>query len=413
MAVEKFPENTFGINIIPPNDEQRLLKLKSYHIMGTPPEEVFNNMARIIAEDFELPIALISLVDRDQVFFKANVGMPGVTKVHRGLSLCSIAILSDEPTVFENAEQAPCLLSNPLVHGDFGLRFYAGAPIKSSDGFNLGTVCVVGKEERSFSAKEVARLERYAQLIMHEMEVRLAVKQKTEALDAHIKRRQQIVSHAVLIAQEQASAAIARELHDNVNQILTTVKLYNEMAIDGLGEPRTLLEKSNGFLQQCIDEIRTLSKSLSAPTLGNISLEDSIIELINSVNLAKKVQINYLFGTLSDFVINKDLHLAIYRIVQEQVNNILKHSGATYALVSISTDTEELVLEMEDNGRGIDLSKKSLGNGIANMKIRAENYNGTLNIISTPGMGCKLQVKFPKQATMNKGCGLATLPNNP
>jgi GAF domain-containing protein len=158
--------NSFGKRIIPENDNDRIKALESYEIMHTLPEGFFNNLAFIIAKTFDTPIALISLVDRDQVFFKANVGMPGVEYVDRGVSLCSLAILDDEPTIFEDASSEPCLIANPLVAGEFGLKFYAGAPIVTPDGFNIGTVCIVDKKPRSFSEREQELLVQFSKSAM-------------------------------------------------------------------------------------------------------------------------------------------------------------------------------------------------------------------------------------------------------
>lgn len=158
--------NTFGMPIIPDNDEERVKALQSYKILDTKPEPYFNNLAQIVAKCFNSPIALISLVDKDRVFFKANVGMSGTDSADRGISLCSLAILDDKPTIFENALEEPCLLANPLVAGEFGLRFYAGAPIITPEGFNIGTVCIVDKRPRTFSELDQELLARFADSIM-------------------------------------------------------------------------------------------------------------------------------------------------------------------------------------------------------------------------------------------------------
>src|SRR5438309_4065060 len=135
--------NSFGFPIIPANETERLASLKAYEILDSGPEIFFDNLAQIMARCFNVPIALISLVDEERVFLKARVGMPETQYVPRGISLCSLAVLDHRPTVFENALKEPCLLANPLVAGEFGLRFYAGAPITTPDGHNIGTVCVV------------------------------------------------------------------------------------------------------------------------------------------------------------------------------------------------------------------------------------------------------------------------------
>ena len=174
--------NSFGKRIIPANDKARLKALDSYQILNTLPEGFFNNLALIVAKSFDTPIALISLVGKDEVFFKANHGMPGVTHTDRGISLCSLAILDNHPTVFKDAEKEPCLLANPLVAGEFGLKFYAGAPITTPDGFNIGTVCIVDKQPRSFSNSEQELLTSFA----------------ASAMDAIIERKKNIVASGQL-----------------------------------------------------------------------------------------------------------------------------------------------------------------------------------------------------------------------
>ena len=166
--------NTFSIPIVPDNDEQRLRALYRYEILDTPPEGSFNRIAELAAKMFTVPIALVSLVDKERVFFKANKGMPGVSSTKRGISLCSLAVLQDEPTVFEKAETEPCLLANPLVAGSFGLKFYAGAPLITQDGYRIGTLCIIDKEERTFSASEKAMLQDLAAIVMDEIEIRLS-----------------------------------------------------------------------------------------------------------------------------------------------------------------------------------------------------------------------------------------------
>jgi GAF domain-containing protein len=171
-------ENTFGKNIIPANDEKRVAELKRYAELNGTPDKYFNEQAYIIAQCFNTPIALISLVGNDHVEFKGNFGMEDTTVVDRGISLCSLAILEPEPTIFKNAPEEPCLIANPLVAGDFGLRFYAGAPIVTKTGYNIGTVCVVDKEPRDFSDEESNLLKDFANNVMNELEYRLLIVEK-------------------------------------------------------------------------------------------------------------------------------------------------------------------------------------------------------------------------------------------
>ncbi|MCC9166348.1 GAF domain-containing protein [Pontibacter harenae] len=164
-------DNTFGRPIIPDNEDERLAKLRSLNVLDTYQEEgPFKHIVAIASRMFDVPIALVNFVDADYVITKAAIGMGEESRVSRGTSLCSLAILRNDTTVFENATQDPCLLANPLVVGDFGLRFYAGAPLITSDGYNIGALCIVDKKPRDFSTSDQKMLESLASAVMDEIE---------------------------------------------------------------------------------------------------------------------------------------------------------------------------------------------------------------------------------------------------
>lgn len=108
----------------------------------------------------------------EEVAFAGNAGMEGTDTAPRDISLCSLAVLDENPTIFPDAMKEPCLIANPLVQGEFGLRFYAGAPILDEDGAALGTVCVVDKVPREFSDKEQEMLRGFARTAMKEIKQR-------------------------------------------------------------------------------------------------------------------------------------------------------------------------------------------------------------------------------------------------
>jgi signal transduction histidine kinase len=111
---------------------------------------------------------------------------------------------------------------------------------------------------------------------------RIKLQQK---LDLELASKQKDITAAIIETQEKERSQLGLELHDNVNQVLTTIKLYNEMLLDGLGDQKDILTRSIKHLQNCINEIRSISKRLSAPTLGAITLDSSIRELIQSISL--------------------------------------------------------------------------------------------------------------------------------
>lgn len=172
LCIHLYMENSFGKDIIPANEQSRLAALHPYKLIEGLPEKYFTNFARIIAATFDAPIALVSFVDKEEVLFPGNYGMEGTDRVPRGISLCSLAVIDENPTIFHDALKEPCLLSNPLVIGEFGLRFYAGAPIITKDGYAIGTVCIVDKEPRDFSEQEAEMLKEFAKTAMLELERR-------------------------------------------------------------------------------------------------------------------------------------------------------------------------------------------------------------------------------------------------
>ena len=172
-------KNTFGISIIPQNENERLKALQNLQILEYKVRDVFNNIAHIMAETFDVPIALISFVDSDHVFFIGNAGMPDIKSNSRDISLCSLAIQNDGVTVFEDALKEQCLLSNPLIAGKFGLKFYAGAPLTTKEGYNIGTVCIIDKESRNFPENKKQLLQRFATMVMHEIYLQIDANKAT------------------------------------------------------------------------------------------------------------------------------------------------------------------------------------------------------------------------------------------
>ncbi|GAA4344952.1 hypothetical protein GCM10023184_46690 [Flaviaesturariibacter amylovorans] len=214
------------------------------------------------------------------------------------------------------------------------------------------------------------------------------LEQKTRSL-------QREMTAAVIQAQESERAQLGQELHDNVSQVLTTVKLYMEMLRDGIGSPAGLADRAMGHLQDSIDEIRNISKRLSAPTLGSISLTDSLRELVESINLTGRIAVRHCIEGINDAEISRDMHLALYRIVQEALNNSIKYADADSAAILLSRRQEHLNLQIYDNGRGFDINTRHTGIGITNMRSRAEHLNGTFRIESTPGKGTMIKVSIP------------------
>ncbi|MEK7470078.1 MAG: sensor domain-containing diguanylate cyclase [Planctomycetota bacterium] len=142
----------------PADEDRRLAALRALRILDTPSEERFDRITRTARRMFGVPIALITLVDGDRQWFKSCQGL-GVNETARSISFCGHAILNDAPMVVADAAADPRFHDNPLVTGDPNIRFYAGCPLKSPDGAKLGTLCLIGREPRTFSTEEVVALQ--------------------------------------------------------------------------------------------------------------------------------------------------------------------------------------------------------------------------------------------------------------
>lgn len=199
---------------------------------------------------------------------------------------------------------------------------------------------------------------------------------------------------ASLLGQEKERAEIGKELHDNINQMLATVMLYHGMALAEKDNREELILKGSDIIRQAINEIRNLSKSLVGPDTRQIGLKDCISELLGTIQAGTKVRVKFKWSGKLESLTAK-VKLMLFRIVQEQTNNILKYAEAKTITIHLSRDKEFLKLLISDDGIGFDTLNLRRGIGLRNIASRVDIYNGKLNIISSPGMGCSLTVTIP------------------
>lgn len=205
---------------------------------------------------------------------------------------------------------------------------------------------------------------------------------------------QKMIIRAVLQAEEKERNIIGQELHDNVNQILASAKLYLSMAETDEELRETLIKNSLKYIEDAIQEIRSLSKSQVTP-LKIINLKELVEDLLNEFDQKASIRTNFNYNVSNNLFVDEDLKLNIYRVIQEQLNNVLKHSSAEKVSVSVEGTNGWLKVRIEDDGKGFSLDKRRNGIGIANMTNRVESYNGEIKIDTSPGKGCVIDVKIP------------------
>lgn len=159
--------------------------VRRYQILDTPPDKAIDNLAALAAKLFGVPIALVSIVDADRIWFKAHHGLEA-EQVDREPGLCASAIMGDDTWVVPDATTDPRTLANPLVAGDAGIRFYVGHPLRTQDGHNLGTLCVIDKEPREVTETQTQVLADLADLVVAQLELRLETRQLVQAYEIRL-----------------------------------------------------------------------------------------------------------------------------------------------------------------------------------------------------------------------------------
>ncbi|MGW7195273.1 PP2C family protein-serine/threonine phosphatase [Streptomyces chryseus] len=152
----------------------RLEAVRRYDILDSPPDGAFDRVAALASRLFDVPVATVTIVDSDRIWFKAASGLDGVRQIGRDPGLCASAILKDGTTVIPDTLADPVACSNPLVAGAMGVRFYAAAPIITPDGHRLGTVNILDTRPRVISDDDMATLADLAAIVLDEMELRLS-----------------------------------------------------------------------------------------------------------------------------------------------------------------------------------------------------------------------------------------------
>jgi PAS domain S-box-containing protein len=214
-------------------------------------------------------------------------------------------------------------------------------------------------------------------------------------LERELVDQQKAISQATINIQEKERTEISKELHDNVNQVLTTTKLYLDLAITNPELKDELISKSSKNIINAIDEIRQLSQSLMIPSLGDLGLVDSIEDLVENINATKKITAVFLCEEIDENILNENQKLALFRIVQEALNNIVKHADATETIIELLIKDHIINLIIKDNGKGFDPTAVKNGAGLNNIRNRVYLLNGTLTLDTQPGKGCALVVELP------------------
>ncbi len=357
----------------PIDEDLRIKDLESYDILDSIDEKEYDDLVELASQICDCPIALVSLVDKERQWFKAKKQLDA-TETIRDIAFCSHTILQNEVMIVSDAKSDERFFDNPLVTGELQIGFYAGAPIFSSSGYKLGTVCVIDhlkKDTLTESQKKALKI--IAQQVSKLLELRLKNKLIIKHTEAQIKAEKR-VSQLTISASDIKESSIAYELHENLAQTLAAVKIYLSSAETSKDLKPYFIKKSIDTIALTITEIRSLSKSIIPTTLINSDYYGIIREYGMQFGKQNNIEVNFGEPTI---IISKSSNtgLNLFRIVENQLE-ISKIRGAKEVSIMIKSDSQ-IVLEFsyDTNILARKLSTSHLENNII---TRVELLNGEL-----------------------------------
>lgn len=355
--------------IIPQNEPERMKAVRRYNILDTPEDGAFDRITALAARLYGVPIAIISIVDEDRIWFKSHHGLP-VRQIGRDAGLCASAILQNDPHILNDASTDPRSLANPLVAGDFGLRFYAGVPLTTHDGHNLGTLCVIDKEARPFDQEQIDDLKDLAAVVMDQLELQLSAQRAISQAKLLAKE----IDHRVMNSLQFVSALLAmqsRSLGDDqaaahlrlaANRVAAVAQVHRHFYAEGASETSCIV-----FLRRLCVDLETI--------------------------LDRSITVRGDEGTVPTTSIQ-----AIGLIVNELVTNAAKHGEGTID-VHFESGNGVNALIVSDDGRilpaDFDPAAESKSLGMRVVISLASQLGGKLTAGHRPDGGSCFKVKFP------------------
>jgi signal transduction histidine kinase len=385
------------IAALPPNESERLRKLRDYDILDTLPEQEYQDIVQMAALICGTPIALVSLVDTDRQWFKAKVGLDA-SETSRESAFCAHALLQpDHLFMVEDATRDARFFDNPLVTGGPMINFYAGAPLTTTDGHVLGTLCVVDRKPRRLDASQQDALFALSRQVMTQLDMRI----KLVELEHAQTQLREMSAHQERIKEDERKR-IAREIHDELGGLMMGIKSYLSFAADSAqrrgeaAEPH--LQDANRLADAAIETLRRVITDLRPSVLDELgvwaALEWFAGEFAERTHLSCSIDID---PAIAETSVDAQRSTALFRIVQETLTNVARHAQATCVEMQARRDGGCMLVEVRDDGRGIDQPEllKRDSWGIAGMYERVRYFGGSLAISGRAGEGTTVTVRLP------------------
>ena len=396
------------------DEEARLAVLDSYGILDTPPERSFDDVVRLVSQLLAAPIAAVNLIARGRQWFKSEIGL-GTREMPLDDSICRYALLEEQQMIVPDTRDDPRFRCNPLVTRESGLRFYAGALLKTRDGVPLGTLCVLDDKPRpqGLSEQEQFVLATLAHQIMSQIELRKAMAEQ-DALIAALRQADQ--------RKDEFLAMLAHELRNPLAPIVSAATMLSSFNLDPSMVQRAseIVARQAGHMTSLIDDLLDVSRV----TRGKVELElreldfkDVIADAIEQVRpLIEKHRHRLTLDLPPARAIVVGDRKRLVQVMTNLLSNAAKYTlegGRIEVVLSINGDA--LAVEIRDDGigmspdliasafdlfaqgaRGLDRSQGGLGIGLALVRSLLKLHGGTVEASSEgPGRGSAFKVGLP------------------
>lgn len=327
-------------------EAERIDALRKFDILDTPPDGSFDKFTHLAAKLLDMPISIITLVDTDRIWFKSRYGIDA-QQIDKDPGLCSSAILSEDIYIVEDAKNDVRTMANPLVAREMGFQFYAGVPLRTREGYNLGTLCVIDKRPRKLNKEKKELLKNLADLVMNQMELRLEAR-------VAVKHQHQILNTTA---------------HDLKNP-LSIMPLLAEMILQNKNNPAAIedmakqIKSAGKRMTKTLDDILKTAREET----GKVQLRLNAIDLslvlkgVVSTNntLAQNKNIELCVDSVKSCLVFAD-QTRLSEILDNIINNAIKYSPADRKIyIKLFTRAGNAIFEVKDEGQG--LTKDDLKN---------------------------------------------------
>ncbi len=336
---------------IPENESNRLNKLNLYQVLDTPPEEAFDRITRLIAEIIDVPIALVSLVDSERQWFKSKYGLDAA-ETSREIAFCAHAILDDVPFIVEDTSKDTRFSDNPLVVNDPSIRFYAGAPLTTPDGLNIGTLCAIDRVPRKLTTQQTQLLTDFASIVVDELELRVALRGAMNDVADEVRRAE---------LKNEFVSMVTHELRTPLTSIKGALALLNGGVLEALPEKSAdlvnLAHRNADRLLVLINDLLDFQKMEA----GIIDIEFAVVESKTLIREAYESMQGYAEGAEIALRIDTEVEVNIVadgsrlsQVLTNLISNAIKFSPkGDEVVIGAKKDNRAITFSVTDNGSGI------------------------------------------------------------